>query len=256
MKLVVYVDAGHGPDTPGKRSPDGSLREHQFNHATAVMLMGALSEYKNVEVVQTYNHAEDTPLNTRTTKANIQYAKDRMSIKSGETKEIFISIHANAMTAEWSEHSGIETWVYTMPSPESLKLAQYVQNRLIRNTQRKNRGVKKGNLHIVRETKMPAILVEAGFMTNREECELLKTKDYQQKIATSIEEGIVDAYGIVKEKKSSAPAPESKPKASAPSGKEVYKVQVGAFSSLENAEAMAESLRKKGFASFISKEGK
>ncbi|MGG1571586.1 N-acetylmuramoyl-L-alanine amidase [Fictibacillus sp. NRS-1165] len=248
MNLVVYVDAGHGPDTPGKRSPDGSLREHFFNHATAVMLMGALTEYEDVTVVQTYNHAEDTPLKARTDKANAMFVNDRAKIQSGDEKQIFISIHANAMTNEWTDHAGIETWVYTEPSNESLNLASHVQNRLIRNTGRKNRGVKRGNLHIVRETQMPAILVESGFMTNREECELLKTKEYQQLIATSIEQGIADVYGIKKKAETTPPkAPDQEPSA-------IYKVQVGAFSLRENAERMVSDLKKKGITAIITKE--
>jgi N-acetylmuramoyl-L-alanine amidase len=56
--------------------------------------------------------------------------------------------------------------------------------------------VKTANFHVLRETKMPAILVECGFMTNREECELLKSDAYRRKCAEAIVAGIVETYGL------------------------------------------------------------
>src|SRR5690606_10532549 len=87
------------------------------------------------------------------------------------------------------------------------KLAEAVHRQLIRATGRPDRGVKSANFHVLRETRMTAILVECGFMTNREECELLKSDAYRRKCAEAIVAGIVEVYGLRKKPAETAPAP-------------------------------------------------
>src|SRR5690606_23136602 len=102
---------------------------------------------------------------------------------------------------------GIETYVYTSWPKAAVALANAVQRNLIRVTGRPDRGVKAADFHVLRETKMTAILVECGFMTNREECELLKSDSYRRKCATAIVQGIVETYGV-KKKPAQKPANE------------------------------------------------
>jgi len=183
MKIVI--DAGHGPETPGKRSPDGSLREYQFNSVVARYVADDLLHgYEGVEILMTHSDARDVPLKERTDKANAWKA------------DLFVSIHANAAGEGWGSAQGIETYVYTTRPAAALKLAEAVHRNLIRATGRPDRGVKTANFHVLRETKMPAILVECGFMTNREECELLKSDAYRRKCAEAIVAGIVETYGL------------------------------------------------------------
>ncbi|MCG6197552.1 N-acetylmuramoyl-L-alanine amidase, partial [Anoxybacillus sp. LAT_38] len=88
---------------------------------------------------------------------------------------LLVSIHANAAgNGGWSTAKGIET--YTNDQAE--KLAQIIQRRLVADTSLRDRGVKRADLHITRETAkygIPGVLCELGFMTNRDECMLLKT---------------------------------------------------------------------------------
>jgi len=184
MKIVI--DAGHGPDTPGKRSPDGSLREYHFNAPTARYVADALLRgYEGVEILMTHDDRRDVPLKERTDKANAWKA------------DLFVSIHANAAGAGgWNSAQGIETFVYDTRPPAAVALANAVQRQLIRATERPDRGVKSANFHVLRETKMTAILIECGFMTNREECELLKSDAYRRKCAEAIVVGIVETYGL------------------------------------------------------------
>jgi N-acetylmuramoyl-L-alanine amidase len=72
----------------------------------------------------------------------------------------------------------------------SRRLASSVLTRVLRATMAKSRGVKKGNFYVIRENSMPAILVEGGFLTNPDERDLLRTRDYQEKIARGIADGI------------------------------------------------------------------
>jgi N-acetylmuramoyl-L-alanine amidase len=184
--VKIVIDAGHGPETPGKRSPDGSLWEYQFNSAVARFLADELLHgYEGVEILFTHADDRDVPLKERTDRANAWGA------------DLFVSIHANAYgDGGWNEAKGIETYVYTTRPAAALKLAEAVHRNLIRATGRPDRGVKTANFHVLRETKMPAILVECGFMTNRQEVAFLKCDEYRRKCATAIAGGIAEVYQL------------------------------------------------------------
>ena len=183
--MRIVIDAGHGPETPGKRSPDGSLREYQFNSAVARYAADRLfTGYEGVDIMLTHDDSRDVPLKERTDRANAWVA------------DLFVSIHANAAGEGWSSAQGIETYVYETRPPAAVALANAVQRQLIRATGRPDRGVKSANFHVLRETRMTAILVECGFMTHREECELLKSDEYRRKCAEAIVAGIVETYGL------------------------------------------------------------
>ncbi|MFD2671794.1 N-acetylmuramoyl-L-alanine amidase [Marinicrinis sediminis] len=190
MKIVI--DAGHGKETSGKRSPDGTLREYYFNSDVATKVKEQLSHFEDVEIIFTHSDSRDVPLQERTDHAN----------KIGA--DLFVSIHANAIgSGEWNSVAGIETFVYKKSYTQSLRLAESIQNVLIKETGRKNRGVKEANFHVLRETSMPSVLVECEFMTNREACELLKSDSYRGKCANAITKGIVDTYNLKRKKQKS-----------------------------------------------------
>ena len=153
MKKII-IDAGHGPETAGKRSPDGTLREFHFNEATAIHVKKLLTT-EGFTVIFSHDNSCDVTLSERISLAN----KLRVSA--------FISIHANAFGNDWNQAQGIETYTCLNPSETSTRMATLVQQALIMRTGRKNRGVKKGDFAVLRETTMPAILVECGFMTNK-----------------------------------------------------------------------------------------
>lgn len=171
--MKIIIDAGHGPETVGKRSPDGLLREFSFNNAVANLVQQYLVE-EGLSVFFAHNEQQDVSLVDRTNFAN------RIKV------DAFISIHANAYGTNWNQANGIETYVYPTASKESTALASLVQNSLITACNRTNRGIKKANFAVLRETKMPAILIECGFMTNRQEAALLLQKTYRQQCAKAI----------------------------------------------------------------------
>jgi N-acetylmuramoyl-L-alanine amidase len=188
--MKFAIDAGHGPNTPGKRSVDGSLREFTFTSAVADMIINLLQEYRDVEILRTYSRDVDTPLKDRTNNANAWKAN------------CFVSIHGNAAGdgTAWNPASGIETHIYTSKPKEALDLAILVQKELLRNTHRTNRGVKYSDFHVLRETNMTAILCECGFYTNKEECELMKNEGYQKLCAAAIVKGLEIKYKLSKNK--------------------------------------------------------
>lgn len=182
--MLIAIDAGHGHNTPGKRCPDDSMREHDFNTVVATKVCNILE----INGIQTYRSDDETgnidvPLITRTNNINSRNA------------DLCVSIHANANTGTWNTANGIETYIIARGG-KAEKLANIVQKKLVENTGRRDRGVKVSNLHMCRETKMPAILCECGFMDNREEAALLKSEEYRIKCAKSIAEGILEYLNI------------------------------------------------------------
>jgi N-acetylmuramoyl-L-alanine amidase len=185
--MKIAIDAGHGPETPGKRTPDESMREFEFNSAAAQYLADVLvNDYADVQVQFMHEANRDVPLSERTKRANSWGA------------DLYVSIHANAYGSSWNDARGIETYVYTTKPPEAVRLANAVQRKLIEATGLVNRGVKSADFHVLRETNMTAILIECGFMSNRAEAELLKSDDYRRTCARAIAAGIAETYQLAR----------------------------------------------------------
>jgi N-acetylmuramoyl-L-alanine amidase len=245
--LKIMLDAGHGYNTPGKRSPDG-MREYEFNRAVANYAKQLLANYKNATVYFSHSDQRDVSLKARTDKAN------------SLNVDIFVSIHANAFgSGGWNNVGGIETFVYPSRPPVANQLAQKIQRNLVISTGLENRGVKTADFHVLRETKMDAVLVECGFMTNRDEIKLLRSETYRRTVAEGIVKSLAEQFRLQR-KANAAPAPAPAPaapssKSPAPANKDgLYKVQAGAFDNEQNAKALAERLRKAGFDVYIDKE--
>lgn len=171
--MKIMLDAGHGPETPGKRSPDGRLREFHFNSAVADAVKKRLVLNGHL-VLFSHQKDADVPLHERTNLAN------RLKV------ELFISIHANAYGSTFNPRCGIECFTYTNPSAAAKTLAASLQTALVLATGRPDRGVKKADFAVLRDTHMPAVLIECGFMTNQIELELLKSENYQNSCANAI----------------------------------------------------------------------
>lgn len=195
MKIVL--DAGHGKNTPGKRCPDDSMREWDFNHTVAQYAADELANYEGVQTKFTHDTTpnRDVPLKERTNAANSWGA------------DCYVSIHANAMSGVWGNAHGIETFAYSPTSKDSVALAKAVHTKMIAMTGLSDRGVKFENFHVLRESKMTAILVECGFMDNRNEAALLKSDSYRRKCAAAIVAGLVANYGLKVKKAPVKPTP-------------------------------------------------
>lgn len=221
-KMKFIIDAGHGYNTPGKRSPAG-MREFEFNREAAQVVKENLLLYENIEVFFTHSDSEDVSLKRRTDFAN------------GLRGDVFLSIHANAFGNGWTAPSGIETYVHKTRPDKAVQLANTIQNRLISKTGLVNRGVRAADFHVLRETDMTAVLVECGFMTNKADAALLKKTSFRQTCGEEIAAALADYYNLGKKA-------------------EIYRVQAGAFAKKENADALAERLKRAGFEAFVSRD--
>jgi N-acetylmuramoyl-L-alanine amidase len=185
--MKIMLDAGHGPDTPGKRSPNG-FKEFSFTSAAADFVREILQSYQNVGVYFAHSKEEDVPLSVRTAKAN------RLGT------DCYVSIHANAAGDDqgWNQANGIESFVYLSKPREALALAVSIQRSLIQATGLSDRGVKSADFHVLRETNMTAVLVECGFYTNKKEERLLCSASYQRLCAQAIVHGLANVYQLRK----------------------------------------------------------
>jgi len=179
QKLIV-LDPGHGGYDVGARYY--CCDEKSLALSMALLTKKHLTEM-GYRVILTRSRDVFIPLETRAMIAN-------------ETKgKLFVSIHCNA--AKNALAKGIEIFYYTCSdkwrSGSSKKLASRILSKVIERTGADDRGVKEGNFFVLRETKMPSIIVETGFMTHPDEIHLLKDILYRDKIAKGISEGI-DSY--------------------------------------------------------------
>lgn len=188
-KILIAIDDGHGKETAGKRTPafsDGRiLKENDFNERTAEFLQEAL-ERNGFGVLMVAPEDTDTPLKTRVQRANDKNA------------DAYISIHANAFGTTWNEANGLESWIYekVMPDSETYRMAKGIHDELIQATGLRNRGMKRSSdLYVLKNTRMHAVLLECGFMTNKEEAMLLQDEGYCRKCAEAICRGVCAFYG-------------------------------------------------------------
>ena len=188
----VAVDAGHGSETPGKRTPD-NYREHWINVATASHCEEALKR-SGIDVLRVAwddtnaKDDEDTPLSTR-----------QKLIKANNCI-VSVSFHANAAADPgWSSASGVETLISNKYPGDSKRLADIVQSYLVQGTPQKNRGVKTQSLAMCNCNALgvkAAILCEIGFMTNKAEADLMKTDKFCKEQGEQAAHGICDYLGI------------------------------------------------------------
>lgn len=180
---TIVVDVGHGGTDRGARGRVPYCEEKKLCLLTARLVKRYLDQL-GYHVVMTRNTDDFVSL------------PKRVEIASQAQCNIFVSIHFNSSPS--SEAQGVEVFFFDSKEDRnrtnwSRKLADSILSKVIRRTSAISRGVKKGNFYVIRETDMPAVLVEGGFISNPEERVLLKSRDYQERIAKGIADGI-DQY--------------------------------------------------------------
>lgn len=185
---TIVIDAGHGGMDGGATS--GDTLEKNINLSIAKYLESYLKQ-SGANVVMTRESDMELGENKEGVKnKKREDLKERKSIVNKTAPDVFVSIHQNFFGE--SKYKGAQVF-YETNNINSIKLAQIVQNSMISNLDKSNtRQVAKipDNKILFQDLKVPAILVECGFLSNKEEAELLKTKEYQQKVAYSIYVGI------------------------------------------------------------------
>lgn len=174
-RFTIVIDAGHGGKDQGAAG-----RKIQEKEITLKIAQRA-GKYirrrtRGVDVILTRERDEFISLNERANFANFCEA------------DLFISIHANSARG-YAE--GTETFVWNKRhNPWSLKLARLIQKEYTERAKRKNRGVKKANFAVLRNTNMPAVLTEVGFISNAQEEKYMKSRRGRRKLAYCIYQAV------------------------------------------------------------------
>lgn len=183
-QAVVCLDPGHGPDTVNG-SPDGAYKEREFTWDMYLRLRRLL-EGRGIRVVGTRKEWEKPSLTRRA----------QISNESGA--DLFVSIHSNAAGSGWSEPQGL--MIYTSaPGPEAPRniAARDILDSLERaGISIWGSGLAHEPFTVLVKTIAPAVLIEFGFHTNREEVLLLMDPAYREKLALATARGICSFLGV------------------------------------------------------------
>jgi len=180
--FIVVIDPGHGGRDPG--TGHNGVVEKDLVLTVSHMVMEYLNQNPNIRTYMT-RHTDVTVANAwRASFAN-------------QMADLYVSVHANAV-ANRPTVSGIETLYMNHPRETAFSSRQFaaiMQYNMITATGAIDRGLRpRDNLIVLRDTHMPSVLLELGFVTNREEAARLATTAHQRVLARAIYEGIVEAF--------------------------------------------------------------
>ncbi|WP_230980915.1 N-acetylmuramoyl-L-alanine amidase [Rossellomorea arthrocnemi] len=265
MKTIM-IDPGHGGSDPGATYKGNE--EKNFNLLTAIIVRDYLLSKYNVNVLMTRTGDQTLSLEERSNFAN------------GSSLDFYLSVHHNA-----GGGTGFESYVYNGNVPsETLSYQGIIHDEVIeaiKSLEVTDRGKKRANFHVLRETKMPSVLVEVLFVDNPKDVALLNDTKFRQSAGISIAKGVAKALslpekeagnkqlfkviaGSFAERKNAedranvltSAAFESYIDTVVISGKTYFRVQTGAFSERDNAEDQLKALSRIGIEAFILTEGK
>src|SRR5690606_38762284 len=217
--------------------------EWNFNDKVARAFEREIKNYEGVSLLRTDDASgkTDVPLRTRTNRANSWKA------------DVYISFHHNANTGRWSSAwTGVETFYHANSSANSSvskRLAQSVQKALVKAYGLADRGIKTNNLHITRETNMPAVLVEGGFMDSTIDIKKLRDDSVLAQAGILIARSVANIFGLKRKGESTPKSSSSKGSSTSTKNNTIYRVrksstdaksQIGAFSNLNNAKKVAD----------------
>ena len=218
------LDPGHGGTDPG--AIGNGLLEKDLNLKIAKATKEYLDTRYSGHTTQLTRSGDTTmALVERTNKAN-RWGADYL-----------LSIHINA-----GGGTGYEDFIFNgSVQPSTARLRDIIHSEVSKAAGWRNRGKKTANFHVLRESKMSAMLTENGFIDNKQDADKLKQNSTIQEIAKAHTEGLAKALKLKKKTTSKSPG-------------KMYKVQIGAFTVKANAEKRAAAARKAGFDTYILEE--
>jgi len=169
---TVVIDAGHGGydrgGIPGQYVPEKTVA---LDVAKRVQI---LLKQKGLRTVMTRSGDYFVPLSSR------------VAIANSQSRAIFVSVHFNS--AEREGAMGFETYYY---GSAGAPLAARILRNLMTTCSTENRGVKQRGFYVLRNTRIPAVLIECGFLTNSTEARRSLSAPHRQKLAEAIAEGVL-----------------------------------------------------------------
>jgi N-acetylmuramoyl-L-alanine amidase len=171
-RVVVVIDPGHGGPDPGAVGI-GGLQEKNVIFPIALEV-AALLEQQGIIAVLTRQDDRDLGL------------EPRVDLAEQVNADLFVSIHANAISLSRPDVNGIETYYY---SNAGLQLARVLHNSML-STGMNDRGIRQARFYVLVNTSMPAVLLETGFVTGDQDARLLADPAFRSRMAAAIASGI------------------------------------------------------------------
>lgn len=174
-KTIVVVDPGHGGKDAGAIGIGGAYEKNVIFPIS--QQVAQLLEQQGVKVIMTRDSDFFVEL------------QDRAQIANRSGADLFVSIHANSMGMSRPDINGLEVYYY---SGTSVALAKAIQRNILQRVDVRDRGVRQARFYVLRKTSMPAVLVETGYLTGREDAPKLSDADYRRQMAEAIASGILE----------------------------------------------------------------
>ncbi|MGL5514719.1 MAG: N-acetylmuramoyl-L-alanine amidase family protein [Sporomusa sp.] len=180
---VIVVDPGHGGSNPG--AIGSGTREADNNLAVSLKLRDKLVKAGARVIMTRETDRTVAPAGSALT----QELAARVNIAEANNTDIFISVHSNS-----NPNPAIDGAMTFYPSGKSSKLALAVQDAIIRQSGAADKGTSAATFYVLRNTTMPSVLVEMGFVSNAREARALQDDSYRNKIAQGIFNGVVSFF--------------------------------------------------------------
>ena len=222
-KFIVVLDAGHGGKDPGKPSSYG-FKEKDIALKIALEIGKQLDENRDIEVIYTrktdvFIELKDRPriankanadlfvsihcnahhtqaYGTETYVLDVSNTNQNFEVAKAENEVIFFEEDYEKHYEGFNPNSPESLIGVTLAQEEytdqSILLASLIENNFADKLKRKSRGVKQASLWVIHQTAMPSVLIETGFVTNKNEGAYLNSKKGQQEISTAITKAILD----------------------------------------------------------------
>lgn len=184
--IKIGLDAGHGLKTPGKQTPD-KIKEWSLNDKVRDKVVKFLAAY-DCAIIHTDNDEGNTD----------EALIDRYRKYMNAGVNVFVSIHHNAYKSVWGSHTGVEVYTDKNPTAKDKELANCIYTRLVKYTGLKGRGVKQCDFVVINQDRIPAVLVEGGFMDSTKDYKYITSEEGQTAYAKAIAEGLIDFLNLKK----------------------------------------------------------
>ncbi|MBS4191731.1 N-acetylmuramoyl-L-alanine amidase [Bacillus sp. FJAT-49705] len=175
----IFIDPGHGGTDPG--AVGNGLQEKNLTLQISKRIRDLLAVYENVQVKLSRETDQTLSLNQRTNMANAWCA------------DFLLSVHINA-----GGGTGYEDYIYPGTGGATAAHQNAIHSEIMKMIDLCDRGKKQANFHMLRESNMPALLTECGFIDNANDAAKLKQTTYIEKNALGHANGIVKAFGLKK----------------------------------------------------------
>jgi N-acetylmuramoyl-L-alanine amidase len=234
--VKIYLDAGHGGKDPG--AIGNGLQEKNVVLDISKRIEQKLQAYKNVEIMQTRTDDTFLSLDQRSNKANAWRA------------DCFLSIHLNSATSNLAR--GFETYIYNgLISPATVAYQNVIHEEVIKKIGKmisSDRGKKKANFAVLRESNMKACLGENLFVSNSSDANLLKQDSFLDMLSQGYVNGLENFFGL--ERTIRPPTNNDSPVTDG----ELYQVIAGTYADYDNAETQVKKLIADGYNAYVNKK--